>query len=385
MLLFLLLGWRLARIGNDGAGLTRPIWPAAFWGAAAGMKYTALLFVALLGLEWVLALARRHRPRAAVTAAVIGTVAVVALAGPWFARNLIATGDPVYPLGAALAPAVTSPHDPSDLTEYVGLDGLWRWMPWLYHATAETIADHRLHPLWPVLHLLVLAVGWRWRHSLPWLSVAGATLAFAWFNPAPRVYVPLLLLVWLFLPRLLEKVPPDAAARRAINLAIGMVTLVSLPVALHYLFVPGGSAVPNYLIGLTDRAGYLAARGEITPSIGWVATQTDPDARIWAWCEDRTLYFDRWTRADSPYGPPSFLIAAEQGGEAALDKEIRAWDIDLVVLRRDRCPESWSAVRFENHTRTIDPLLRDKVERWSSEHLRELERDERHIVYEVVR
>jgi hypothetical protein len=195
-----------------------------------------------------------------------------------------------------------------------------------------------------------------------------------------------MLLVWLFLPRLLATVPPrPATSRLAVNIAIGMVTLVSVPVALHYLFVPGGSAVPDYLIGLTNRSGYLAARGVTTPSIAWAATQTAPDARIWAWCEDRTLYLERWARADSPYGPPSFLLAATKGGAAALDQEVRSWDIDLVVLRRDRCPESFSGFRLEKRSGSIDPPLRETIARWTSEHLRERHRDDRHVVYEVLR
>ena len=386
MLLFLVLGWRLSRIPDGEAGSPHPIWSAALWGAAAGMKYTALAFVGLLGLEWVLSLIRNRLPRRAIAAAALVTLAVALLALPWLARNLIATGDPIYPLGAAVAPSAATAHDPTDLSEYTGLEGRWRWLPWLYHATAESIADHRLHPLWPLLHVIVLAVGWRWRRDLPWLSVAGGTLVLAWFSPAPRVYAPLLLLVWLFLPRLLEAVPPrPATPRLAVNIAIGMVTLVSVPVALHYLFVPGGSAVPDYLIGLTDRAGYLAARGVTTPSIAWAATQTAPDARIWAWCEDQTLYIERWVRADSPYGPPSFLLAAAQGGAAALDQEVRSWDIDLVVLRRDRCPESFSGFRLEKRMGSIDPPLRETLARWASEHLRELHRDDRHVVYEVLR
>jgi hypothetical protein len=385
MLLLLILGWRLSRIPGGSAGPPHPVWPAALWGAAAGMKYTAFVFVGLLGLDWALSLLRSRLTRRAITSAALVTIGVAVLALPWLARNLIATGDPIYPLGAAIAPAGETAHDPSDLADYAGLKGPWRWVPWLYHATADSIADHRLHPLWPLLHVIVLAVGWRWFRDLPWLPVAGGTLAFAWFNPAPRVYAPLLILVWLFLPRLLATAPPRSAARLAAGMAIGIVMFVSVPVALYYLFVPGGSAVPSYLIGLTDRAGFLAARGVTTPSISWVAQQSAPDARVWAWCEDRTLYLERWARADSPYGPPSFLLAAARGGAAAFDQEVRRWDIDLVVLRRDRCPESFTGYRFEKRTGSIDPPLRATIAVWAAEHLRERHRDDRNVVYDVVR
>jgi hypothetical protein len=386
MLLLLLLGWRLSRIGLDSAGAVAPIWPALLWGAAAGMKYTALLFVGLLSLEWILSVGRRRGVRAAVTAALLGTVAAAILAGPWLARNVSATGDPVYPLGAAMSTSADSPHDPSDLSGYARLDGAWRWMPWSFHATAETIVDHRLHPLWPLLHLLVLALGWRWRRDLPWFTVIGASVALAWFQPAPRIYLPLMLLAWLFLPGLLDALPADRKAPRSVaGAAVGLVALASIPLAFHYLFVPGGSAVPSYLIGLSDRAGYLRARGELTPAMERIASHSDPEARIWTWCEDRTLYFDRWTRSDSPYGPPSWLVAVGSGGAAALDREIDAWGIDLVVLRHDRCPETFAGYRLDRHAAAVDPSLRDAVTAWSAGRLRELDRDDHYVTFEVLR
>lgn len=385
LLFFLFLGWRLSRFSLETPAAVSVWWAAACWGMASSIKYTALLFVGLLAAEWLHAQLTRHAVRSAVTAGLALALAVAALAGPWFARNWIATGDPIFPLGSAIGVATASPHDPEVLAQYADLPEAWRWFPWLYHATVDPVGDHRLHPLWPLLHLAVLVVGWRWRRDLPWFAVVVSTAALAWFNPAARIYLPLMLLVWLFLPRILGALPGGLPDRRLASLAVGLMAVVSLPTALHFMFAPGGTAVPDYLLGVKGRRGYLAERGLIDPTTAWVADNTSPEARVWAWCEDRILYLDRWTRSDSPYGPPSVLRIVERGGAPSLDAELEARPVDYVFVRRDRCPEAWTRAAFEKRSWEIDPEVRGQLTEWSRTHLEEVLRDGRHTLYRVRR
>lgn len=384
LLFFLILGWRLSRLSLTDQPTAALGWTAVCWGIAAGTKYTAPLFVALLGLQWLAALARGRTVKALVAGCALAA-SVTVLAGPWFVRNWMATGDPVFPLGAAVGFVSDSPHDPEVLSQYADLQGAWRWVPWLYHATADAVGDHRLHPLWPMLHLAVLFIGWRWRRDLPWSAVLVSTAALAWFNPAPRIYLPLMLLVWLFLPRILEEFPGTGADRRLVSLTVGLMAAVSLPIALHFMFAPGGRAVPDYLLGVTGKDSYLAERGLVGPATAWVARHTSPDARIWTWCEDRTLYLERWARSDSPYGPPAFLRIVEGGGAASLDVELANTAVDYVLLRRDRCPESWKTATFEKRHWEIDPDVTTQLTTWSQMRLEELIRDDRHILFRVRR
>ncbi len=384
MLFFLILGWRLSRQGLNSEQAADVTWPSVFWAAALGMKYTAAIFVAPLFCEWLLALARR-RPSRTVLAAGSMIAAAIILAGPWMARNWVATGDPVYPLGGSFGFATDSPHDAESLSHYSDVEGLWRWMPWLYHATAEPIGDHRLHPLWPMLHVAVLVFGWRWRRELPWFTVLISTIILAWFTPAPRIYLPLMLLVWLFLPALMSSLPGSPQDRAVAAISVGLMAIVSLPIALHFMFAPGGRAVPDHLLGATGVTRYLQDRGLVGPATQWIADNTDADARVWAWCEDRTLYVDRWTRGDSPYGPPSFLRLVETGGVQSLNEEIRDQGIDYVLLRRDRCPDDWSEATLEKRRWDIGQPARDDLATWASERLQELSRDNRHILYRLRR
>jgi len=311
------------------------------------------------------------------------TIAATMLVGPWLARNWVATGDPVYPIGEPLGFGATSPHDTEALSHYSDVDGIWRWMPWLYHATVEPIGDHRLHPLWPMLHLVVLIFGWRWRRELPWFTVLFSSVILAWFTPAPRIYLPLMLLVWLFLPALMSTLPGSAKDRAIAGVSVGLMAVVSLPIALHFMFAPGGQAVPDHLLGVTSVSRYLHARGLVGPASQWVTDNTDADARVWTWCEDRVLYLDRWTRSDSPYGPPAFLSLVEDGGIQALDDEVRHQAIDYILLRRDRCPETWTEAALEKSRWEIDQPARDDLTTWSSSRLQELTRDGRYVLYRL--
>jgi hypothetical protein len=382
MLFFLLLGWRLTQLGDMLGERAAIIGAAVAWAVAVGMKYTAVLFVGLLVVEWLIGLRRQGTGRM-LAAALTVLLACAALAAPWLIRNYAVTGDPVYPIGGALAIGGGDDHAATALAEYVEIEGAWRWMPWLYHATVDPVSDHRLHPLWPLLHLVVLALGWRWWRELPWLTIVVASLALLPFHPSPRVYLPLLLLDTLFLPWLLAPCDHRPVGRRLVTATALLMVVVSLPISTHYLLIAGGSAVPDYLLGLTTQERFLKDRGLVTPAARWIQEQSPEDARVWAWCEDRTLYLGRWARSDSPYGPAGFLTTLADGGPDALTEAVD--DIDLVVLRTDRCPENLQAAHFEKRSWRIEDEDRKLLHQWTAEHLTEVLRDDRYVVYRVVK
>jgi hypothetical protein len=92
-----LLDWRASGAAGD---LRRAALMAGF---AGGSKVMGLLVPALLGLGVVVVLARRrHHPRRTARAALVFGVLALAGAAPWYTRNAIDTGNPIYPFGYGL-------------------------------------------------------------------------------------------------------------------------------------------------------------------------------------------------------------------------------------------------------------------------------------------
>ncbi len=384
LLFFLILGWRLSRLSLTEQPAATLGWAVACWGVAAGIKYTAPLFIGLLALQWFSDLARGRATKALVAGCALAA-SVTVLAGPWYVRNWMATGDPIFPLGGAVGLVTDSPHDSAVLSQYADLQGGWRWFPMALPRDRR----HRRRP--PTPPALADASSGGPVHRLA-VATRPAVVCRAGLDRRPRlvqsgtpIYLPLMLLAWLFLPRILEELPGTGADRRLVSLSVGLMAAVSLPIALHFMFAPGGRAVPDYLLGATQKESYLVDRGLVGPTTEWVVRHTSPDARIWAWCEDRTLYLERWARSDSPYGPPTFLVIVEDGGAASLDVELTRSAVDYVLLRRDRCPESWKTATFEKRSWEIDPDVGNELTTWSQTRLEELIRDDRHILYRVRR
>jgi len=85
--------WHAVRWGR-AADLRPALWAGLFVGAAAGTKYLGLLVLAIvLGGVALVSLCRR-RPADIAAAA----LAALAAGGWWYLKNLLVTGNPVYPL-----------------------------------------------------------------------------------------------------------------------------------------------------------------------------------------------------------------------------------------------------------------------------------------------
>ena len=85
---------------SEGRTAWRPLLVAGlFAGLAAGVKYTALLFVVMpVALGFFVVLALRKQARKGVAAAVLVGLAAVLVLSPWLIKSAVYTGNPTYPL-----------------------------------------------------------------------------------------------------------------------------------------------------------------------------------------------------------------------------------------------------------------------------------------------
>lgn len=205
--------------------------PARSWlllgllaGAAMGCKYTALISAVIPFGVLSLADVRRHRSLRPVPAYVLGWAVVMS---PWLIKNVVDTGDPVYPLGyrvfhgrnwdPAMEVKWRAAHGPRPFSwealvgSIVDVAGRSDWQSPLFLALAPLaflrpgasrmtrplaiysaylfatwfLLTHRLDRFWlPILPLLaVLAgLGADWARGLAWGSLLSAMLAIGLFS-----------------------------------------------------------------------------------------------------------------------------------------------------------------------------------------------------------
>ncbi len=388
LLFFVLVGWYssvrfLKETRRDYALLT-----ALAWGIASGAKYSIVVIVALLSLEWIYSVSRSSWPRAGFVVVLLAA-ATLLFASPWLVRNFVMTGDPVFPLGENVFPArlalPSAQHPPaaSHLTRFESISGPWRFYPMLYHMTADRNADDRLHLGWLFLHLGVLSVGWKYRRDLPWFTTVTATVFFAFFTPSPRIYVPFLALLWLFLPNLLHSTVRSSPGKCLATGTLLLFFVSSFPFGLHYWFMSYNRASQDYLLGFIGDHSYLEKEGLVTPVIDWIQKNAPKESRIWLVGSDRIFYLNRWVRSSDSYEIPAFFSIAESAGEAGLDQEIGKDRIDFIVLDAVNCSLPRKTVRVEDMEFRIPDEALVRANRWMTNRLRLIAKDQRYELYRI--
>jgi hypothetical protein len=115
----------------------------ALTGLALGVKASAVPAAIIVLLVMVL----RARRRGATRVAAIFAASWIVMAGYWYARNVVHTGNPVYPAAFLSQPGTTFPH--TTLREYAQRYGV-----------ARTVGDATSVYLdWPVLHGALAVIG----------------------------------------------------------------------------------------------------------------------------------------------------------------------------------------------------------------------------------
>lgn len=383
LVFYVLLAWREIRRWLAHREPLDAALAAASLGAMAGLKASALPLAGLLAVEWI-ARAWKLDRRSAVTAALLSALGIAALAGPWMFRNATALGDPLHPLGAAVFGRVPA-ESTRDLVEFARPAGWFRRFPLLYHAVADPTVDHRLHLGWVLLVPVVMVMGWRRIAELPWVAALLYALSLFAFAPAPRIYLPALTLYWLYLPRTVARLWQRRPQRMALVTAGVTLALASLPSAvLPSLALTLRAAEGRFLAG-GDRDSFLRTIGARTPVMDHVREHSPPDARVWVWCDDEVLYFDRWVRSDGPFAAPGFLRTLRVEGTRGLDRVLSSSRIDLVAVHHGYCPLEMVTVKSQSRSFALTPQEQGAIRQWLDSRLQPMVRDEHHALYSVRR
>ncbi|MFN3689669.1 MAG: ArnT family glycosyltransferase [Fimbriimonadales bacterium] len=272
-------------------------------GFALATKYTALLAWGLWGMIGLLWLWRERQTQAMRTLALAGLLALV-IGSPWYGRNLLWTGNPVYPFAYELfggkhwsrAQAEAYRHD--QLQFGMGREpSMLLLAPWNLAAHPAPFADpigarvgNRVFLL-PSLGVGALATPSVWlsggiAQGMGYLLGFAALNLVGWFYLMQQVRYLLLVLPVLAGAGL-------SAVHRAttwVRFAYGAILLLQ---AGFTLWLMGNVYLPVLPLALNDRDAYLSRRLSIYPAIQYLNTQTEPHAGVILLDETRGYYLNR--------------------------------------------------------------------------------------------
>ncbi len=388
LLFFLLLGWRSSRKYLATQQFEYAILTALSWGIVSGGKYSFLVIIAFLVAEWITQVYRALKGHLFPVLTVL-FASFLLFSAPWLIRNYIATGDPFFPLGQGFFASERAKsieghslaNDP--LTHYENIPGLWRLYPMLYHMTIDRKIDHRMHLGWLFLHIGVLLAGWKFRHVLPWYPILFLTAFFSFFTPSPRIYVPFLLLLWLFLPQLVQSVLHSKPSRLIAKGMMVIFALSSFPFGIYFWFMSYNRVCQDYLFGLLNEDSYVHKEGLVTPLMDWIHLNTSRDSKLWLVGSDRIFYFNRWVRPSDSYAVPAFLSIAQSEGTAGLDRNLSKDDIDFIVIDVRNCSLRNKLVKTDRREWRISDILQGQVMKWMNDRLKFISKDLRYELYLV--
>ncbi len=206
-------GCLMSMRGLEGrARLRRLLLTGLLCGCAAGTKYTGYIFVfaPVLTAVAVGSIARGRGGRRAIFDGLLVSAAFCAAVWPWLLRNMLTSGDPLYPLLASrFGAAGWSPergarfvaaHSPRGF----GLGAIWKALGQLFGPPSNLtygISDSKeCHMMSAIMALFVPFGAWfsirRWRGGTIWAIVAGClVLWFCFTHRLPRFGYPFLALL----------------------------------------------------------------------------------------------------------------------------------------------------------------------------------------------
>jgi hypothetical protein len=322
--------WHVVELSRRGV-LTDAAWAGLAMGAAASTKYFGALAAVGVLAAVVVAAPRARRLQAGGVFVLVGTVCL-----PWYVKNLIVAGNPLYP---AFTGVFGGKYVGPSFAEYATVKSQQRGMPGLWRVVIlpiEFIVHHQkfdrgysISPAFFSLAPLAVVLWWRRR----WVLAGGAALA---------IYTVLWYHVMFGIPRYLVPVLPLAAvlaAFSAVNLverggwwrraALSVLAISAIPTAaMTVLFaarlvpgVVGTESTPHFVQRLTGTYNAFA----------WLDRNLPPEGRVLLGV--RGAY---WLHR--PYATYDLPLFGSRDSTSTLVKRMRQYDVRYLALYEGEFP-----------------------------------------------
>jgi 4-amino-4-deoxy-L-arabinose transferase-like glycosyltransferase len=312
---------------------------AAFLGFSAGVKYLALFPALGVGLLLAHRCARQGRVRDLVAFVAL----FLAIAGPWYLRNAVHTGNPVWPYwGSQLGYGPWTQEDTRDQLRHQFHPGAGRGpvalllLPWnlAFHGPTSFLAEYPLSPVYPFLLPLCLGAAIRDSRLRALLAVTGL-YTLVWFATAQQMRYLLHALPLLSLAAGAALGAFASRLRRVQSPAlVGVVcVLVAVPGALR-ASVPGrfGSPlVPDALppVRAEERAAFIQRFNPIHSAVELLNRRRGDDYTLYSLAYSNMAYFADGGFVGDWYGPARHGdLLKHLADPEALYQELRRLGVD---------------------------------------------------------
>jgi hypothetical protein len=301
-----------------------------FAGAAAATKYAGLFFVLGVALAIVLVAPRGARARPLAIFAVFAALVCV----PWYARNAILSGDPLFPFlgrflpnrywnATDLAVQIANLHQQGGRT-LVDFARVWDRLAanqGIFVGPEDTFSP----ALWIPLPLLLLA---RWK-SFPERVLLLVALAFlcVWFftSPSGRYLLPIIPLLCLGMAATLTML-----LKRFRVPALVLAVLLALPGTRYAIARTEVRGLPP--VTAPARDAFISRTYPSYPLYSWLR-QEGATGRIYAWRDSQMAYYSPGVFLGDWFGPARYskIENALPSGKA-LRGTLEALDADMFVV-----------------------------------------------------
>jgi hypothetical protein len=329
----------LVRLDGGGAAWA---WAAGMMaGAALGTRYLALAPVLILITDLVSAPAGHQGRRPRAKGLLLFAVAALLVASPWYARNVLESGDPVYPfLGAAMGEEVWTEAERADHAEYLRQVGPGRGLmdlvlvpfrvtfrPGAFGASGTTGVGYAYLFLVPML--LLVRRGGRSVRLLGGYALAGGMV---WFFTSQQTRF---LLPWLLALAVLGGLALDRMLRGRVHLPRGA-SAVLASVGL-VLLVSGGTRWPFGLppLGEMARDEHLRLHLPDYRRVERINAHLPEDAVLYAFGEEGRRYYYRGRTLGDWFGPTAYGRFLPEGDPRRLLAGLRRLGVTHLLVPDD--------------------------------------------------
>ncbi len=299
-----------------------------FGGFCAGIKYSALLFLVSLIVGWLYTAGKDFFSKSNLKALLLFTVILFIVGSPWYVKNLINFGNPVYPLNLSgsgdLLYNKTGDFDLRNSFKRI-----------FNYAVGENHTDEVIGFLVLIFFPLIIFIERsKFENFLAATSICSVFLTVVIFSPAVRVILPVLVLISVLSGTAIEKIGREHLIFRATIVFVIVLYIASM---IPFYLSPGEIFEPaSVVLGKESKKEYLSRIFTEYDVIKYADENLEDPKVIFLGCH-ATYYAGFDYISSAPVDPPPIQKELESGknGPRLLNQLLNGGFTHIILDKRD--------------------------------------------------